>query len=187
MSLISVNHFVAENLFINTIPIICLFLGVAEVFFFHFSKLSSSSKSSTQSQDSQKIEKNQVNEPVSSSDDHEEEDGNIEVGDMEIVMGKLGLFYQPDEGQRLGCDDIYSLFEQTKPSLEEIKSAFDVFDGNKDGFIDAEELQRVICELGFQEGLELENCKRMIGNFDENGDGRIEFEEFIKFIEIALC
>ncbi|KAK9188953.1 hypothetical protein WN944_020358 [Citrus x changshan-huyou] len=78
------------------------------------------------------------------------------------------------------------LFEEKEPSLEEVKDAFDVFDENKDGFIDALELQRVLCILGMKEGFQLENCKKMIKTFDENGDGSIDFKEFVKFMESSF-
>ncbi|QHO23341.1 putative calcium-binding protein [Arachis hypogaea] len=45
-----------------------------------------------------------------------------------------------------------------EPSLEELKDAFDVFHENKDGFIDASELQRVLRILRWKEAREHENC-----------------------------
>ncbi|XVE83761.1 hypothetical protein DITRI_Ditri16bG0112500 [Diplodiscus trichospermus] len=77
--------------------------------------------------------------------------------------------------------------KEEEPSLEEVKQAFDVFDVNKDGFIDAEELQRVLCILGLKEGLKMENCIKMIKTFDKNGDDRIDFQEFVKFMENSFC
>ncbi|KAK9200666.1 hypothetical protein WN944_015864 [Citrus x changshan-huyou] len=88
--------------------------------------------------------------------------------------------------QKLGSAELSWLFEEKEPSLEQVKEAFDVFDENKDGFIDAMELQRVLCILCLKEGFELENCKKMIKTFDENGDGRIYFKEFVKFMETSF-
>ena len=62
-----------------------------------------------------------------------------------------------------------------------------MFDVNKDGFIDAEELQRVLCALRFDEGRGIADCKSMIRNFDRNGDGKIDFQEFVKFMEDGFC
>lgn len=105
-------------------------------------------------------------------------------------MGNLGIFCSQESEEQLnesyGCEEISRLFEQ-EPSLEEVKQAFDVFDVNKDGFIDAEELQRVLCVLGLKQGLKLENCNSMINTFDEDGDGRIDFQEFVKFMENSFC
>ncbi|KAJ4877834.1 putative calcium-binding protein CML30 [Raphanus sativus] len=75
--------------------------------------------------------------------------------DVEIVMRSLGLLSdsESDELQeRYSSKEISSLFEEKEASLEEVKQAFDVFDENIDGFIDATELQRVLTALGFKEG-----------------------------------
>ncbi|CAL1385081.1 unnamed protein product [Linum trigynum] len=110
--------------------------------------------------------------------------------DVEVVMGKLGFFCDP-EGQQLkqsmGADQLLELFDEKEPSLEEVKEAFEVFDVNRDGFIDEMELQRVMFQLGLKEGVELESCKKMIGAFDVNGDGRIDFCEFVKFMDHSFC
>ncbi|XP_039068300.1 probable calcium-binding protein CML46 [Hibiscus syriacus] len=100
--------------------------------------------------------------------------------DVEKVMGNLGIFCSKES------DELCRLFEEEEPSLEELKEAFDVFDVNKDGFIDAQELQRVVCVLGLKEGLKIENCNKMINKFDVNSDGRIDFQEFVKLMEITF-
>ncbi|XP_073018010.1 probable calcium-binding protein CML46 [Primulina eburnea] len=107
-------------------------------------------------------------------------------GDVEIVLGSLGLISDPEEA-RLDTEshEIFSLFEEKNPSPDELKDAFDVFDRNGDGFIDSEDLQKVICSLGLDKGLEMESFERMIDVFDDNGDGRLDFEEFVKFLEYS--
>ncbi|XP_062151183.1 probable calcium-binding protein CML46 [Alnus glutinosa] len=118
------------------------------------------------------------------------DEGSLSRGEAEMVMGKLGIFCSP-EGEKLqewfSSNEISGLFDEKEPSLEEVKEAFDVFDDNRDGFIDAGELQRVLCILGLKEGKQLENCKKMIRTFDENRDGRIDFKEFVKFMENSFC
>uniref|UniRef100_A0A5B6Z019 Putative calcium-binding protein CML45 n=1 Tax=Davidia involucrata TaxID=16924 RepID=A0A5B6Z019_DAVIN len=117
------------------------------------------------------------------------DDGNLCREDVEMVMERLGIVCH-SEGEklqeRLGSSDLSQLFEE-EPSLDEVKEAFDVFDENRDGFVDARELQRVLRVLGFKEGLEMDKCRRMIGSFDENGDGKIDFNEFLKFMENSFC
>ncbi|OMO53596.1 Calcium-binding EF-hand [Corchorus olitorius] len=83
-------------------------------------------------------------------------------------------------------DKIGGLFEEDEPSLEEVKEAFDVFDENKDGFIDTNELRNVLFSLRFMEASE-EDCKRMIKGFDYNLDGRIDLGEFIKVMEKSFA
>lgn len=108
--------------------------------------------------------------------------------DVEMVMEKLGMSCDQEAGDKmLGKEQMYVLFEENEPSLREVKEAFNVFDDNRDGFIDARELQRVLCNLGFKEGLNLESCERMIRVFDTKGDDRIDFTEFVKFMENGFC
>ncbi|XP_057503303.1 probable calcium-binding protein CML46 [Actinidia eriantha] len=133
------------------------------------------------------VKKNQDFEESCSSE--KVEDGDLCKEDVEVVMTRLGIFRNPESEklQRLGSDDMLSLFEEKEPGLDEVKEAFDVFDENRDGFLDAREIQRVLYNLGFKDGLEIERCKRMIDAFDDNGDGRIDFKEFVKLMENIFC
>ncbi|KAK1351425.1 putative calcium-binding protein CML45 [Heracleum sosnowskyi] len=119
------------------------------------------------------------------------DDGSLCREDMEMVMGRLGFFCHPRQDkmlqQRLGIQHFSSMFQDNEPSLDEVKEAFDVFDLNRDGFIDAMELQRVLCVLGLSHQSQIENCKQMIREFDENRDGRIDFREFLKLMENSFC
>ncbi|KAJ4969085.1 hypothetical protein NE237_015786 [Protea cynaroides] len=117
--------------------------------------------------------------------EEERDDGKLFRGEVEMMMEKLGILVNRDDEklqERLGLEELSGLFEE-EPSFEELKEAFDVFDENKDGFIDAEELQRVLCNLGFVEGSEVLDCRRMIGAYDMNKDGKIDFGEFVKLME----
>lgn len=114
----------------------------------------------------------------------------VERAEVKTVMAKLGFFCSSESEEleeKYGSKEVSELFEEQEPSLEEVKQAFDVFDENKDGFIDARELQRVLCILGLKEASKLENCHKMISNFDENKDGRIDFIEFVKIMENRFC
>ncbi|KAA8530372.1 hypothetical protein F0562_005081 [Nyssa sinensis] len=113
------------------------------------------------------------------------DDGNLSREDVEMVMERLGISCNPEDKKLLetwGSSEIDNLFEE-EPSLDEVREAFDVFDENRDGFIDAGELKRVLCALGFKDGSEIENCRRLIATFDENEDGKIDFNEFAKLME----
>lgn len=88
------------------------------------------------------------------------------------------------------CESFASLFikeesdsdsEDSTSSItgdEDLKEAFDVFDGDKDGVITVEELRFVLSSLGFIEGNKLEDCKEMIRKVDADGDGMVSFDEF---------
>ncbi|KAK4759648.1 hypothetical protein SAY87_022779 [Trapa incisa] len=109
--------------------------------------------------------------------------GSLNGEEVEMVMEALG-FRCSDGGIRgaYGADEISRVVEENV-GLEEVERAFQVFDGNRDGFIDAEDVQRVLCRLGFREAMELENCRRMIKAFDRNGNGKIDFQEFLILVE----
>ena len=61
---------------------------------------------------------------------------------------------------------------------EELKKAFEVMDANKDGVVTKDELKQLLKGLG--EEVTDEVVDEMIKIADENGDGKIQFEEFVK-------
>lgn len=123
--------------------------------------------------------------------EQEEQHDDLSREDAEMVMRSLGLFSDQESDdqlqERYTAKEVSSLFEEKEASLEEVKQAFDVFDENRDGFIDAIELQKVLTILGFKEGAYLDNCLVMIRSFDVNKDGKIDFNEFVKFMENSFC
>ncbi|XP_028798687.1 probable calcium-binding protein CML45 [Neltuma alba] len=104
--------------------------------------------------------------------------------DVMMVMVELGLISAESDGKRvgekIGEEEVEALFEK-EPSFEELRDAFEVFDENGDGFIEAKDLQRVLKCLGMQR--DLEECGKMISAFDLNGDGLIDRSEFVKLME----
>ncbi|VAH26209.1 unnamed protein product [Triticum turgidum subsp. durum] len=66
-------------------------------------------------------------------------------------------------------------------SEEELKEAFRVFDKDQNGFISAAELRHVMTNLG--EKLTDEEVDEMIREADVDGDGQINYEEFVKVME----
>ncbi|KAH7298325.1 hypothetical protein KP509_25G037500 [Ceratopteris richardii] len=86
------------------------------------------------------------------------------------------------------CATLYSPLEVTDitkgsaPSSsdgdQDLIAAFHVFDKDDDGFITPKELQEVLRSLGFGEAMQLDACVAMIGKVDQDGDGRIDFQEF---------
>ena len=61
---------------------------------------------------------------------------------------------------------------------EELKKAFDVMDANKDGVVTKDELKTLLKGLG--EEVTDEIVDEMINIADENGDGKVQFDEFVK-------
>ncbi|KAI5665656.1 hypothetical protein M9H77_15509 [Catharanthus roseus] len=208
MSLNGVNHLPIEYISLDaTVPLALLILGLFQFCLYiildwdnkvysFFLGSNNSPSSPIKSQDefhsnSKNLQsERKKNEFQLSNKKQNEEEESICREELEIVMKKMGIFCCPESSklqERFNCGDISNLFEEKEPTLDEVKSAFDVFDENKDGFIDAKELQRLLCSLGLNEGIELKNCRKMIRAFDENGDDRIDFHEFLKFMESSLC
>jgi len=65
-------------------------------------------------------------------------------------------------------------------SEEEILEAFKVFDKDGNGFISAAELRDIMTNLG--EKLTDEEVDEMIREADVDGDGKINYEEFVKMM-----
>ena len=65
-------------------------------------------------------------------------------------------------------------------SEEEILEAFKVFDKDGNGFISAAELRHIMANLG--EKLTDEEVDEMIREADIDGDGQINYEEFVKMM-----
>jgi len=61
--------------------------------------------------------------------------------------------------------------------LQDMKSAFGIFDFDGNGLISPDELLRVFDRLG--ERCSLEDCRIMIARVDSNGDGYVSFDEFL--------
>uniref|UniRef100_A0A803L1S2 EF-hand domain-containing protein n=1 Tax=Chenopodium quinoa TaxID=63459 RepID=A0A803L1S2_CHEQI len=116
----------------------------------------------------------------------------ISVNEVNMVMESLGMsngvIKDSNDMNVLGKGDFEGLFEKEEPCLEEISEVFQVFDENKDGFIDAMELRRVLCSLGYlKEGSNVERCKKIIRGFDRDNDGLLDFNDFLVFMHTCLC
>ncbi|XP_057443327.1 probable calcium-binding protein CML25 [Lotus japonicus] len=118
-------------------------------------------------------------------------DGKISSSELGSIMGSLGQSATKEELDNMirevdsDGDGYISLEEfielNTKdidPNeiLENLRDAFSVFDIDGNGSITAEELHNVMASLGDE--CSLEECQKMIGGVDSDGDGMIDFEEF---------
>ncbi|RLN35802.1 hypothetical protein C2845_PM03G12970 [Panicum miliaceum] len=64
----------------------------------------------------------------------------------------------------------------TQQKRQEIKEAFDLFDTDNSGTIDAKELNVAMRALGFE--MTEEQINQMIADVDKDGSGAIDYEEF---------
>jgi len=63
-------------------------------------------------------------------------------------------------------------------SQEKLHAAFRMFDKDGSGIISADEIRDVLC-FGSQNAMSAEAVDAIIKQVDENGDGEIQFEEFV--------
>ncbi|KAG0480393.1 hypothetical protein HPP92_011251 [Vanilla planifolia] len=115
----------------------------------------------------------------------------VSGADVALVMEKMGLSQEQEVvmEELWGPEEIAALFQEQGASIEEAKEAFAVFDENRDGYVDAGELQRALCRLGFgneRDCFGLDSCRNMIAVHDENRDGLIDFNEFFKMVECSF-
>ena len=71
-------------------------------------------------------------------------------------------------------------FELTKEQKEELKEAFEVFDADGDGHINAQEL-RVVLEAAGRNMTE-EEVQAKIAEVDDDGAGELEWDEFLNLM-----
>lgn len=137
-------------------------------------------------------------------------DGRITREELEDSLGKLGIPVPADELAAViaridangdGCVDVEEFGElyrsimaggddskdgRAKEEEEEedgdMREAFRVFDANGDGYITVDELGAVLASLGLKQGRTAEECRRMIGQVDRDGDGRVDFHEFLQMM-----
>ncbi|XP_008790571.1 probable calcium-binding protein CML17 [Phoenix dactylifera] len=124
-------------------------------------------------------------------------DGKITRHELQAVLRRLGGADPPTEEEVASMvaevdrdgDGCISLEEFGAigsafgpPAGADLREAFAVFDADGDGKISAEELLGVFITLG-DEGCTLEDCRRMIGGVDTDGDGFVCFEDFVRMMD----
>lgn len=72
----------------------------------------------------------------------------------------------------------------TQEQKEEIKEAFDLFDTEGTGKIDARELKVVMRALGFQPAKE--EIRTILQDLDQSGSGLIEYADFLDIMTIKM-
>merc|ERR1711967_97233 len=68
----------------------------------------------------------------------------------------------------------------SEDQVEEIREAFNLFDADNSGAIDVRELKAAMRALGFE--VKKEELKKMISDIDNDGNGSIEFAEFLEMM-----
>ena len=73
----------------------------------------------------------------------------------------------------------------TEEQKQEIKEAFDLFDTDGSGTIDAKELKVAMRALGFEP--KKEEIRKMIADIDKDGSGVIDFHEFLEMMTVKMA
>ncbi|XP_008197239.1 neo-calmodulin isoform X2 [Tribolium castaneum] len=124
-----------------------------------------------------------------------DEDGTITMAELGVVMRSLGqrptetelrdMVNEVDQDGN-GTIEFNEFLQMMSKKLkdadgeEELKEAFRVFDKNNDGLISSNELRHVMTSLG--ERLSEEEVDDMIKEADLDGDGQVNYEEFVNIL-----
>merc|ERR1711935_1333790 len=68
----------------------------------------------------------------------------------------------------------------SEEQLDEVREAFGLFDSDASGAIDVRELKAAMRALGFE--VKSEELKKMVSDIDGDGNGTIEFVEFLQMM-----
>jgi calmodulin len=122
-------------------------------------------------------------------------DGTITTKELGTVMKNLGQYLSESELEEMikqvdldgnGTIDFKEFLGlmvrkmKDTDTEEELLEAFKVFDRDSNGFITSHELRHVMTSLG--ESLTPEEIEEMIKQADVDGDGQINYDEFVKMM-----
>lgn len=74
--------------------------------------------------------------------------------------------------------------EITEEQRQEIKEAFDLFDSESTGVIDAKELKVAMRALGFEP--KKEEIRKILSDIDKNGEGIIHYDAFLEIMTMKM-
>merc|ERR1712216_645005 len=105
----------------------------------------------------------------------------LQLNLFSVTFKKLIKMSYRKAGGRAKSKDQSGLTEEQK---QEIREAFDLFDTDGSGTIDAKELKVAMRALGFEP--KNEEIKKMIADIDKDGSGTIDFEEFLQMMTTKM-
>ena len=79
---------------------------------------------------------------------------------------------------RTCCDPLSPVLSSVATPFQDLREAFRIFDKNHNGYIDAKEIIAVTTTLG--QALTKEELEQFMAEADLDGDGKLNYEEFVK-------
>ncbi|CAD6193122.1 unnamed protein product [Caenorhabditis auriculariae] len=122
-------------------------------------------------------------------------DGKITTEELEKAMIRCGqrptklevrlIMYHGDNDQNgvITFDEFAHLMNGTSPmsryTFEQLRDQFNMFDKDKDGFIEKAEMISCVRELSLQHSFPRAVIEQLFTEADIDGDGKISFDEFV--------
>merc|ERR1712072_210382 len=103
-------------------------------------------------------------------------------------MGVTAVVNVGVQGSRIRCSqgsEEAGKNELTEEQKQEIREAFDLFDTDGSGAIDAKELKVAMRALGFDP--KKDEIRKMISDIDKDGDGTIDYDEFTMMMTAKMA
>ena len=121
---------------------------------------------------------------------HEVRANLFEILDRDPDWENLMQSVDTNDDGRLDFDEFCNATYNRRKLLNDknLRIAFDLFDSNKDGVIDREELSQYLAETTLDDlsmheiDMPQETWTRLINDCDTNGDGKIDFDEFHRYL-----
>ncbi|XP_004147818.1 probable calcium-binding protein CML41 [Cucumis sativus] len=120
-------------------------------------------------------------------------DGKISCNELQSYFASIGEYmtwndarsvigdFDRDGDELLELGDFERMVKGEEEEEEDLKRAFEMFEGEKGcGFIEATGLQKMFGRLGYVKSKE--ECMAMIKVFDVDGDGVIDYHEFLRMM-----
>ncbi|EEF50928.1 calcium-binding protein CML38 [Ricinus communis] len=100
-------------------------------------------------------------------------------GELSLAEAEAAVEYTDSDGDGLlGFEDFVRFLEggEEEEKANDLKEAFKMYEMEETGCITPRSLKRMLSRLG--QSSTLDQCKTMIAQFDLNGDGVLNFDEF---------
>jgi len=140
---------------------------------------------------------NLMNAELKEAFDAFDKDGSGTISSEELLGVMRAMGQNPTEDELLnlvlevdvdgnGTIDFPEFLNMMKKKAREVdeeadlREAFKIFDRNRDGYIDMKELKKVTAMLGTM--LTKEEIEEFMAEADKDGNGKLDYEEFVKML-----